>query len=69
MEILLTLKGLKPCTLYAFFQDEGILVFDWLVRTCLLPLIARYRLKEYAFVLQQIKHDMPTTVHKGCRGG
>jgi hypothetical protein len=69
IEVLMTLKGLKPCTLYAFFHDEGMLVFDRLVRTCLLPLMSHYRLEEYGFVLQKIDHDIPTTSHKGFRDG
>jgi hypothetical protein len=69
IEILMTLKGFKPCTLFAFYGDEGILVFERLVRTCLLPLMTQYRLDQYGFILQKIDHDVPTTVHSGFRNG
>jgi hypothetical protein len=69
IEILMTLKGFKPCTLFAFYGAEGILVFDRLVRTCLQPLMAQYQLDQYGFVLQRINHDVPTTVHSGFRNG
>jgi hypothetical protein len=69
MEIVMTLEGLKPYTLFAFYDDQGILVFDRLVCACLLLLMAQYRLEEYGFVLQKIDHDTPTTVHKGFRNG
>ncbi|TVY19352.1 hypothetical protein LARI1_G003576 [Lachnellula arida] len=63
MEVLLALKGIKPCTL--FTNPSAQEIFTELVQVCLKPVIKKYRLARYGFHLQQITHPMPTTVHQG----
>ena len=63
IEILLTLKGLKPCTLLV---HGGSPTFNTtMVNACLRPVFDTYNLATYGFTLLQITHAGPTTAHWG----
>jgi hypothetical protein len=68
IEILLTLYGVKPCTLYAHGLPEGLAIFDRLVQTCLMPVMEKFKLDQYGFALQKIHHPVPTEHHHGYQG-
>lgn len=67
VEILLTLKAIKPCTLISHYNAQKI--FTQMTQECLKPVIKKYNLVDYGFHLQQITHPMPTTVHRGFKDG
>lgn len=43
-------------------------VMNKMTKDCLAPLMSKYNLKEYGFVLQQITHPMPTEKGPGFQG-
>ncbi|TVY52024.1 hypothetical protein LCER1_G004708 [Lachnellula cervina] len=63
VEVLLSLQGIKPCTLFAHATAQDI--FTEMIQVCLKPVIKKYQLARYGFHLQQITHPMPTTAHQG----
>ncbi|KAH7391619.1 hypothetical protein BKA64DRAFT_725179 [Cadophora sp. MPI-SDFR-AT-0126] len=54
VEILLTLKGIKPCT--AIFHPYATEIYTRLVTDVFKPIIKKYKLKSYGFELRQIEH-------------
>ncbi|KAF2664583.1 hypothetical protein BT63DRAFT_460073 [Microthyrium microscopicum] len=68
-EFLLVLKSLRPCATIG--HDIGDEIFTNLVKKCLLPVIAKYKLRRYGFCLQQITHtiNMPESIYKGFEKG
>lgn len=67
IEVLLVLKEVKPCALFASYAAQE--VFTEMVQKCLKPVIAQYKLESYGFHLEQITHPMPTTIHLGFQNG
>ncbi|KAK0118378.1 hypothetical protein ONS95_012667 [Cadophora gregata] len=54
VEILLTLKGIKPCTV--IFHPYATEIYTRLVNEVLKPVIKKYKLKTYGFELRQVDH-------------
>ncbi|KAH6716653.1 hypothetical protein BKA61DRAFT_600182 [Leptodontidium sp. MPI-SDFR-AT-0119] len=54
VEILLTLKALKPCTV--IFQPGVTHIFTRLVNEVIKPILKKHKLKSYGFELRQIEH-------------
>jgi len=67
VEFLLTLKEIKPCTLFVHGTAQDL--FTEMVQKCLKPVVEKYKLARYGFHLQQITHQMPTTAHHGFQNG
>jgi hypothetical protein len=65
MEILLTLKGIKPCTLFWTPVPASVAIYARLVEQHLIPLIDEQRLRDYGFVLRKINHPVATETHCG----
>lgn len=65
VEFLLTMKEIKPCTLFTHTCGESVITF--MVQKCLKPVFERYKLAKYGFLLQQITHPMPTTGRSQCK--
>ncbi|XXH02114.1 hypothetical protein Hte_008482 [Hypoxylon texense] len=68
-EILLTLKGMKPCTLVT--MNNGEEVMNGMVLQCLAPMMERFDLESYGFTLRYLAHDVLTEqpLHPGFKGG
>ncbi|XMA16185.1 hypothetical protein WAI453_008976 [Rhynchosporium graminicola] len=54
VEILLTLKGIKPCTI--FFHPFATHIFTRLVKEVLKPIFKTHELRSYGFELRRIEH-------------
>ncbi|KAI2620875.1 hypothetical protein GGS26DRAFT_294490 [Hypomontagnella submonticulosa] len=69
-EVLLTLKGKKPCTLVAMASHEGSVMLNGMVLQCLAPMIQQFELESYAFTLRYLAHDVLTSqpAHPGFKG-
>ncbi|KAI1331460.1 hypothetical protein F5Y16DRAFT_360008 [Xylariaceae sp. FL0255] len=71
IEILLTLSGIKPCTLISYGGEESHAIFNALVIKCLGPVFETYDLASYGFKLKYLATDVHTNVqgHPGFGGG
>lgn len=49
LEILLVLKGIKPCTLFVKFSLDNVWIFSTVVIDCLVPIMDRLDLWSYGF--------------------
>jgi hypothetical protein len=65
MEILFTLKGIKPCTLFWVPAPGSEVIYARLVEQRFVPLIEEYNLRDYGFVLRKINHSVSTKTHRG----
>ncbi|KAL2061516.1 hypothetical protein VTL71DRAFT_6893 [Oculimacula yallundae] len=61
VEFLLTLKGIKPCTV--IFHPFDTQVFTRLANEVLKPIMKKYKLRSFGFELRQIEH--PTMIDMG----
>ncbi|KAH8675477.1 hypothetical protein BX600DRAFT_432055 [Xylariales sp. PMI_506] len=73
IEVLLTLKGVKPCTLFASPGDDvsgAAAIFNDLILKCLAPVIDRFNLMLYGFNLKYLGTDVLTSDlgHPGFKG-
>ncbi|KAI1765640.1 hypothetical protein GGR53DRAFT_489133 [Hypoxylon sp. FL1150] len=68
-EILLTLKGKKPCTLAAMMSGEKVI--NGMILQCLAPMMEQFELESYGFVLRYLAHDVLSVqpMHPGFKGG
>ncbi|KAI6082498.1 hypothetical protein F4821DRAFT_272459 [Hypoxylon rubiginosum] len=68
-EILLTLRGKKPCTLAA--MNPGYEMINGMVLQCPAPMMDQYELESYGFTLRYLTHDVLTEqlMHPGFKGG
>ncbi|OTA63372.1 hypothetical protein K449DRAFT_381870 [Hypoxylon sp. EC38] len=70
-EVLLTLKGKKPCTLITMHFPQGSVMMNGMVLQCLSPMIQQFELESYGFTLRYLAHDVLTEQrrHLGFKGG
>jgi hypothetical protein len=55
-EITLTLGGAKPCTLFYAVLNDPKPLYEKIVTTLLVPLLKKYSIKRYGFVLKKVTH-------------
>lgn len=53
------MKELKPCVLFSGFSHNPE-IYGQVVRECLIPVMDRYKIERYGFVVEKIMHSMPT---------
>lgn len=67
-QILMTLMGLKPVTLFSHPKFSGMAVLQRMVEQCFLPIFKKYKLEAYGFTLQKIEHPMFVKASPGFQG-
>ncbi|KAJ0124790.1 hypothetical protein J7T55_006131 [Diaporthe amygdali] len=70
VELLLTLKGMKPCVPFVSPKPTGIATMDSMVLRCLVPLMEQFDLESYGFKLYYIATNIRTTTQqfRGFKG-